>query len=223
MKRRIKQFAVVCFVAAAISGIGNVFVHADYNGVPDKVTINGSKRSVVQGKKFEVKVQTSPYSAEDDYICWEIVSGKSYVRFEDYDRTGDDMDFIAVKPGTAIIRCYVYGKNKKRYGDTIKVTVTAAKKDYSLKKVGKSVKYEEVNDDFDLEVRKGHSIKESELKWKISNSGIVNFAEMKKTGHEVEFYAKKYGTTKVTCSYTNSKGDKKSVVYTVKVVDDYDD
>ena len=52
MKRRIKQFAVVCFVAAAISGIGNVFVHADYNGVPDKVTINGSKRSVVQGKKF---------------------------------------------------------------------------------------------------------------------------------------------------------------------------
>lgn len=38
------------------------------------------------------------------------------------------MDFIAVKPGTAIIRCYVYGKNKERYGDTIKVTVTAAKK-----------------------------------------------------------------------------------------------
>ena len=211
----------MCVLLQLLAGIGNVFVHADYNGVPDKVTINGSKRSVVQGKKFEVKVQTSPYSAEDDYICWEIVSGKSYVRFEDYDRTGDDMDFIAVKPGTAIIRCYVYGKNKKRYGDTIKVTVTAAKKDYSLKKVGKSVKYEDVNDDFELEVRKGHSIKESELKWKISNSGIVNFAE-NRVG-EVEFYAKRCGTTKVTCSYTNSKGDKKSVVYTVKVVDDYDD
>lgn len=113
MKRRIKQFAVVCFVAAAISGTGNVFVHADYNGVPDKVTINESKRSVVQGKKFEVKVQTSPYSAEDDYIYWEIVSGKSYVRFEDYDRTGDDMDFIAVKPGTAIIHVVMYmGKTK---------------------------------------------------------------------------------------------------------------
>lgn len=97
MKRRIKQFAVVCFVAAAISGIGNVFVHADYNGVPNKVTINGSKRSVVQGKKFEVKVQTSPYNAEDDYICWEIVSGKSYVRFEDYDRTGDDYGLYSSK------------------------------------------------------------------------------------------------------------------------------
>ena len=65
-------------------------------------------------------------------------------------RTGDDMDFVAVKPGTAKIRCYVYGKNKNRYGDTIKVSVTEAKKDYSLRKSG-SVKYEKVWDDFDLE------------------------------------------------------------------------
>ena len=55
------------------------------------------------------------------------------------------MDFVAVKPGTAKIRCYVYGKNKDRYGDTIKVSVTEAKKDYSLRK------YEKVWDDFDLE------------------------------------------------------------------------
>lgn len=61
------------------------------------------------------------------------------------------MDFVAVKPGTAKIRCYVYGKNKDRYGDTIKVSVTEAKKDYSLRKSGASVKYEKVWDDFDLE------------------------------------------------------------------------
>lgn len=58
------------------------------------------------------------------------------------------MDFVAVKPGTAKIRCYVYGKNKDRYkdryGDTIKVSVTEAKKDYSLRKSGASVKYEKV-------------------------------------------------------------------------------
>ena len=59
-------------------------------------------------------------------------------------RTGDDMDFVAVKPGTAKIRCYVYVKNKDRYGDTIKVSVTEAKKDYSLRKSGASVKYEKV-------------------------------------------------------------------------------
>lgn len=34
------------------------------------------------------------------------------------------MDFIAVKPGKAKIRCYVQGKSKKKYGDTITVTVT---------------------------------------------------------------------------------------------------
>ena len=110
-----------------------------------------------------------------------------------------------------------------RYGDTIKVSVTEAKKDYPLRKSGASVKYEEVWDDFDLEVKKGDSIKENQLKWKISNPDIVDFANWKKTGHEVDFYAKKCGTTKITCSYTNSKGEKKSVVYTVKVVADDDD
>ena len=54
------------------------------------------------------------------------------------------MDFVAVKPGTAKIRCYVYGKNKDRYWDTIKVSVTEAKKDYSRRKSGASVKYEKV-------------------------------------------------------------------------------
>lgn len=38
-----------------------------------------------------------------------------------------------------------------RYGDTIKVSATEAKKDYSLRKSGASVKYEKVWDDFDLE------------------------------------------------------------------------
>ena len=204
MKRRTKQFVTACLIVAAVTGTGAVSARADYHGIPDKVTLAQSKRSVAQGKKFEVKAQTSPYDAEDDYICWEIVSGKSYVRFEDSDRSGDDMDFVAVKPGTAKIRCYVYGKNKDRYGDTIKVSVTEAKKDYSLRK-------------------SGDSIKEKQLKWKISNPDIVDFANWKKTGHEVDFYAKKYGTTKITCSYTNSKGEKKSVVYTVKVVADDDD
>ena len=96
MKRRTKQFVTACLIVAAVTGTGAVSARADYHGIPDKVTLAQSKRSVAQGKKFEVKAQTSPYDAEDDYICWEIVSGKSYVRFEDSDRTGDDMDFVAV-------------------------------------------------------------------------------------------------------------------------------
>ncbi len=38
----------------------------------------------------------------------------------------------------------------------------------------------------------------------------------------MDFVAVKPGTAKITCSYTNSKDEKKSVVYTVKVVADDD-
>lgn len=75
MKRRTKQFVTACLIVAAVTGTGAVPARADYHGIPDKVTLAQSKRSVAQGKKFEVKAQTSPYDAEDDYICWEIVSG----------------------------------------------------------------------------------------------------------------------------------------------------
>lgn len=112
MKRRTKQFVTACLIVAAVTGTGAVSARADYHGIPDKVTLAQSKRSVAQGKKFEVKAQTSPYDAEDDYICWEIVSGKSYVRFEDSDRTGDDMDFVAVKPGTAKSGVMYTGKTR---------------------------------------------------------------------------------------------------------------
>lgn len=133
------------------------------------------------------------------------------------------MDFIAVKPGKAKIRCYVQGKSKKKYGDTITVTVTKKKSDYSLAKVGESVKYVEAWDDFDLEVKKGSSIKNSQLKWEISDTSIVSFAERKTTGTDVEFYAEKTGTVRVTCTCTSGKAKGKKVVYTVNVIADDDD
>ena len=220
MMKKTKQFVTTLLIAATIVGTGAVPVHAD--AIPSKVSLAQSSKTVAQGKKFELKARTTPYDAEDDYICWEIVSGEDYVMFEDYDQTGDDMDFIAVRPGTATIRCYVYGKNKTTSGDTITITVTRAKSDYSLKRADAPVKYEEVWDDFDLEVKAGRSIKNSDLKWEISDSSILSFATRIKTGREVEFYAKKIGTTKVTCSYTNGKGEKKTVTYTVNVVADDD-
>lgn len=223
MKKRMKQFMAALLIAALAAGAGSIPAQAGGKGKPTKVSIAKSTKSVSQGKEFEIDAKVSPKNTEDDYIRWEIVSGKSYVKFEDSDRTGDDMEFVAVKPGKAKIRCYVKGKSKTKYGDTITVTVTKKKSDYSLKQVGKSVKYEEVRDDFDLEVKKGYSIKSSQLKWKISNTSILSFAEKKQTGTEVEFYAKKTGTAKVTCICTGGKAKGKKVVYTVKVVVDDDD
>lgn len=222
MKRRMKQLVIALLVAATALGTGSISAQAGDNGKPKSVSIAKSTKKVSQGREFEINAKVSPRNAEDDYIRWEIVSGKKYVKFEDRDRTGDEMDFIAVKPGKAKIRCYVRGKSKKKYGDTITVTVTKKKSDYSLKKVGSSVKYEEVSDDFDLEVKKGWSIKSKYLKWEISDTSILSFAEKKKTGKEVEFYAKKTGTAKVTCICTGGKAKGKKVVYTVNVVVDDD-
>ena len=105
------------------------------------------------------------------------------------------MDFIAVKPGKAKIRCYVQGKSKKKYGDTITVTVTKKKSDYSLAKVGESVKYVEAWDDFDLEVKKGSSIKNSQLKWEISDASIVSFAERKQPERTLSLCGKDRNST----------------------------
>ena len=110
-----------------------------------------------------------------------------------------------------------------KYGDTITVTVTKKKSDYSLAKVGESVKYVEAWDDFDLEVKKGSSIKNSQLKWEISDTSIVSFAERKTTGTDVEFYAEKTGTVRVTFTGTSGKAKVKKVVYTVNVIADDDD
>lgn len=55
MKRRTKQFVTACLIVAAVTGTGAVSARADYHGIPDKVTLAQSKRSVAQGKKFEVK------------------------------------------------------------------------------------------------------------------------------------------------------------------------
>ena len=197
MKRAAKQVLIVLLVVMAVIGTGNISAQADYNWKPKKVSIAQSAKKVSQGKEFEIRAKVTPIDAEDDYIRWEIISGKKYVKFEDRDRTGDEMDFIAVKPGKAKIRCYVQGKSKKKYGDTITVTVTKKKSDYSL------------------------------AKWEISDTSIVSFAERKTTGTDVEFYAEKTGTVRVTCTCTSGKAKGKKVVYTVNVIadddDDYDD
>ena len=46
MKRRTKQFVNACLIVAAFTGTGAVSARADYHGIPDKVTLAQSKRSV---------------------------------------------------------------------------------------------------------------------------------------------------------------------------------
>lgn len=224
MKKTKRLLSSLMAVVLITTSLVSMTVQAD-GGKPRKVSIRKSTMKVMQGKEFKIKARMTPKRSDDDYLRWQIISGKKYVKFEDRDRDGDDMEFVAVKPGKAKIRCYVVGKNKKKYGDTITVTVKKRKADYSLKKVGSSTKYEEVYDDFDLEVKKGHSIKNSQLQWSIEDTSIADF-NGRNTGDEVEFIAKKIGITRITCTCTNSKAKTKKITYTVKIVHDddyYDD
>lgn len=215
--KRMIPFLIAALVSCSMNGMS---VRAD-GGMPDKVSCYESSMQVQQGHKFEIKASVSPRHADDDYVQWEIISGKKCVSFEDYDHSGDDVDMIAKKPGTAKVRCYISGRNKEKSGDTITIHVKKSAGGYSLRRDGSARKYEEVHDEFDLEVKAGHSIKDSELHWDIKDKNIVGYNYDIKNGREVEFYAKKTGTTKITCTCTNKKASPKSITYTVHVV--YDD
>lgn len=225
MKRLRKAFIVLMAVMIAVTGFGSISAQAGDGGKPKKVSIKKSSMTVKAGKEFEIKARVSPRDADDDDLRWEIVSGKKYVKFADDDRSDDEMEFKAKKAGKAKIRCYIKGKNKKKYGDTITVTVKKNKSsgNYNISKVGKSTKTIEVGDDFDLEVKKGSSIKNRQLKWKIADTSIVKFDDDERLGKEVEFKARKIGTTKITCTCTNKKAKTKKITYTINVIADQDD
>jgi len=223
LKKKGKVFAVL-FTFLMVMGIfRSLPVLADDDVKPKSVTIQKSSMTVSQGKTFKIKAKTKPGNADDDYLRWEIVSGKKYVEFDDDDRNDDEIKMMAVKPGKAKIRCYVKGKDKDKYGDVITVTVEKGKEDYTLSRVGKETRTVEVGDDFELKVKCGSSIKKSKLKWKIANTKIVGFDDDDKKGNKVEFKAKKVGTTEITCTCTDKKAKTKNITFKIKVIKDDDD
>lgn len=102
-------------------------VMADRNIKPDRVTIAKASMTVAPGKEFEIKATMSPRNAEDEYLRWEILSGKDVIRFDDDDRNDDEIEFKALKEGSASVRCYVKGRDKTKYGDTIKISIQKKK------------------------------------------------------------------------------------------------
>ena len=94
-------------------------VSADSYKKPTKVTAISKKTiSVKKGRQFELKVFAN---GDDDYLRWSIIKGKNIVKFDDYDRYDDEVEFIAKKKGTAKVKCYIKG-TKKSVVFTVKVT-----------------------------------------------------------------------------------------------------
>lgn len=89
--------------------------HYDYDPKPTQIRVVDKVKTVTAGKKFKVRVRMSPQGAEEDYLKWTIVKGKKVVRFDDDDRSDDEVEFKALKKGTAKLRCQIRGTKKKVY------------------------------------------------------------------------------------------------------------
>lgn len=212
-----RQFnRVVCLMAAlallmSVSVSINAF--ADYDDIkPTSVTMLLKKKIVKKGQHFELHAKVTPYYADDDSLVWSIVKGKNVIKFEDYDRDGDEQEFIALKKGTAKVCCKIRGTKKKAYAT---IVVKKASSKGTIKRIGPKTRTVELGDDFDLEVSKSLGVKNKNLKWTIKNNSVVRFDDNERYGDDVELRAVSIGKTKVTCK---NKKTGKSVTFTVKVV-----
>ncbi len=193
---------------------------ADDDPRPRRITAVQKQRTVYVGTEFEVKVRTYPRDADEDALRWTIVKGRNIIRFDDDDRTDNEVEIKAVRAGTAKLRCQIRGTRKYAY-----VTVTVKKRATTsvIKRVGNASRTVTVGNDFELKVKKSSGLKDRYLRWSIQDSSVLRFDD-DSTGDEVELKARKSGTTKVTCKNTRTG---KTVVYTVTVkarnIDRYDD
>ncbi|MDO5423554.1 MAG: hypothetical protein Q4F41_07510 [Eubacteriales bacterium] len=183
---------------------------------PKKVTkITASQKTIYVGDEFELRAVMSPYYAEDDYLRWSIVGTKGILRFDDDDRDGDEMEFVALKAGTTKVRCSVVGKSSK-YSKTF--TVTVKEPTYKISRVGQKKVTVAVGDDVDLEVRVAGKLSSRYLKWTIKDTSILRFEDNDRYGDDVEVEGLRPGKTTVTCKNLKTK---KSVSFIVMIVDGY--
>lgn len=175
--------------------------------------ISATEKSVRPRKAFELKVYTKEKNIDEDYFVWSS-SDESVVTIwddddDDKDNDGDDMEFKALKSGTAIITCKIRGTNIKK---TCKVTV--------LNKAA----YIDVDDedDFEVEVGKREKIKaklryanfsDKKLVYKSLTPGIIS---VNQKGY---VYGKDVGKGKVQV-YSKAHP---SVSTTFEVLVEYDD
>ncbi len=222
--KRIKKtngFSLLLLLIVTLVTLFGSVVRADYDDWirPTDISAVGRKSlSMKVGEEKKLRVLMKPLYANDDFLRWKIVSGTKYVSFDDYDRNDDSIDIIAKKAGTAKVCCYINGKSNKKVTFTIKVKKSSGKKTIAAK--GSATKYEEIYDDFDLEVRKLAAVSNKYLKWTIADKEIIGFGSPLTKGSEVDFFAKKVGTTKITCTNTQTK---EKITFTVKVVNRYED
>jgi phage-related protein len=169
--------------------------------------IGSSTKTVYKGNDFELEVRKGK-KVKDNNIKWSI-GNTSIVKFDDNDRTDDEIELRAIKAGTT----KVTAKNLLT-GGKIVYTVKVKSPSYTISRVGEASRTARVGNSFELKVRKNGGISDSYLYWTTSNKNIVKVVDNDRSDEEIALKAVAPGTAKITCKnkYTGGK-----VVYTVTV------
>ena len=178
--------------------------------------VGNKARTYAPGREFELKV-TKGDALKSSNIKWTI-GNTNIVKFDDDDRYGLEVELEARKVGSTTVTAHnLHTGGKLVYNITVKSSLGP----YNMARIGNATKYVGTYDDIELEVRKGSSLSNSQIKWTIGNTNLLRFEDGDNYGKEVELEAKgKSGTTKVTAHNLHTGG---KIVYTVKVSPAYDD
>lgn len=169
--------------------------------------VGNTTKSVNAGKSFELEVRKG--SKVKDSNLWWSVGNSSIVKITDKDKSDEEIDLKAVKAGTTKVTC----KNKLT-GGKIVYTIKVKKGSNLISRVGSSSKTVYKGKDFELAVKLGGAISANKVKWTIGNTSIVGYDDDDRYDNDMEFYARKEGTTKITASNLITGG---KIVYTVTV------
>jgi len=203
---------LVYVMAAAMAFTVFAFNPVEADAAPKSKGIEreGSKnKTVYVGKTFDLEVEKG-YKLKDNDLYWSVGNSK-VVKIVDRDRSDDEIDLKAVGKG----KTKVYCKNKVT-GNSLYYVVTVKKASKGISRVGDSTRSYKKGTEFELKVKLGGAISENKVKWTIGNTSIVGYDDDDRYDNEMEFYAKKAGTTKISAKNLLTGN---SITYTVKVTE----
>lgn len=197
-----RKLSVILAGIMLLGSAASIPVKAENDPKPTRITrLSSTSKTVRTGKEFEIKAYTGLRDFDEDDLVWSVNNTK-IVKFEDRDRTGDDMDFVAGKAGTAYITCQIRGTDEKKI---CKVKVTERKGKARIAVEDKTIDVDQGEWE-DIEAKLvGGNYKNRKLTYKVSNKKIIRVKRGK-------VYGRRVGRAKITI---RAKADKKikKVVY----------
>lgn len=169
--------------------------------------VGSSSKTFYKGNDFELEVRKGK-SVKDNNIKW-VIGNTSIVKFDDDDRTDDEIELRAVAVGTTKVRA----KNSLTGGEIV-YTVTVKAPTKKIARVGDKERTVRVGNEFELKVKKLGGISDSNLYWTTSNKNIVKVIDSDRSDESIDLKAVAVGKANITCKNKITGG---KIVYNVTV------